>query len=131
MYCAFLEILHPHYDLALCLSPVSYFTLQFLLCFLFLPALISIPSHFQFLISPVFRCPFCLVFNSFTPFPFIHCVPFYIPASLNHSDSFLLCFTPLHGQVAEQLAYYVHVSETVITEETFDAAVQFGDPTRS
>lgn len=26
--------------------------------------------------------------------------------------------------MAEQLAYYVHVSETVIAEETFDAAVQ-------
>ncbi|KAM7366098.1 hypothetical protein PAMP_015566 [Pampus punctatissimus] len=53
----------------------------------------------------------------------------------HHSDSFLLCFTLLHGQVAEQLAYYVHVSETVIAEETFDAAVEFntvrGDPTRS
>ncbi|KAM7377519.1 hypothetical protein PAMA_014022 [Pampus argenteus] len=44
----------------------------------------------------------------------------------HHSDSFLLCFTLLHGQVAEQLAYYVHVSETVIAEETFDVSAPTG-----
>lgn len=32
------------------------------------------------------------VFNSFTPFHFHPCVPFYTLASLHHSDSFLLCF---------------------------------------
>eukprot|EP00064_Thunnus_orientalis_P006206 superscaffoldBa00000637_g6222 len=36
----------------------------------------------------------------------------------HHSDSFLLCFTLLHGQVAEQLAYYVHVSETPYREKS-------------
>lgn len=90
-------------------------------------------SYFKFLIqisSPVL---------SVLPGPLLFlypCVLFYIAASLHQcSDSFLLCFTLLHGQVAEQLAYYGHVSETVITEEMFDAAVQFGtvqgDPTQS
>lgn len=58
-----LEIFHSHYDLALCLSPVSLFcfTLSFLflsLSFQFLPL---------FLICPFVHCPFCHVFNSFTP----------------------------------------------------------------
>lgn len=136
MYCSFLEILHPHSGPSLCLSPSFHVTLSFF--FYFLSALISISfplffSYFKFLIqisSPVL---------SVLPGPLLFlypCVLFYIAASLHQcSDSFLLCFTLLHGQVAEQLAYYGHVSETVITEEMFDAAVQFGtvqgDPTQS
>lgn len=90
-------------------------------------------SFVSFPVSPFFLCP-CLWF--FNPRPLYPSVLFYIPCSLlHHSDSFLLCFTLLQGQVAEQLVYYVHVSETVITEETFDAAMWFGtvraDPTQS
>lgn len=93
----------------------------------------SLNGHFQFFPFTFFLCLTVLSF-SLSPLPFYPCVPFYISSSLHHhSDSFLLCFTLLHGQVAEQLAHYV--SEAVITEETFDAAVQFGtvqgDPTQS
>lgn len=69
-----LEILHPHYDLALCLLPVSLFcfTLPFLMCFRFLSTLISISSLFlvsNFSIPRFSFAPFCLVFHPF-------CAPF-------------------------------------------------------
>ena len=137
MYCGLLEISHLHCGLALCLSPCLPLSTS-LLHFSFSFSQRSFPFRpfFSFPTSHFPLCPRCLVFHSFTPPPsFYPRVPFYISASLRHSDSFLLCFTLLHGQVAEQLAYHVHVSESVITEETFDAAVQFGkvqgDPTPS
>lgn len=91
-------------------------------------------SHFQSLGSPPPPDPLCLVFNT-TP-SFYSCAPFNTSAVscapvLSHfsSTSLTVC-----GQVAEQLAYYIHVSEMVITEEMFDEAVQFGtvqgDPTQ-
>lgn len=92
-------------------------------------------SHFQSLAPPSPPpSPLCLVFNT-TP-SFYSCAPFSTSAFscapvLSHfsSTSLTVC-----GQVAEQLPYYIHVSEMVITEEIFDEAVQFGrvqgDPTR-
>lgn len=93
-------------------------------------------TSFYFFAFPLFLISLFSLSCFFTSPSFNPSILFYISASpQHHSDSFLLCFTLLHGQVAEQLAYYVHVSETVITEETFDVAVQFGtvrgDPTLS
>ncbi len=83
----FLEILHPHYGLALCLLPVSLFCfpLPFLMRFLFLSTLISISSLF---LLPNFSFPhfsfvhFCLVFHPF-------CVPLFISLPL-------FTTTPIH-----------------------------------
>lgn len=127
-------------------SPFWSFSLSFPIiprhAFIFL--LLSLSAHFHFFSSFFFSYfKFLIQLSSPVlsvlpgPLLFLYpCVLFYIAASLHQcSDSFLLCFTFLHGQVAEQLAYYGHVSETVITEEMFDAAVQFGtvqgDPTQS
>ncbi|CAB1455173.1 unnamed protein product [Pleuronectes platessa] len=49
-----------------------------------------------------------------------------LSAAITTLINFLVRFILIHGQVAEQLAYYVHVKGTVITEETFDVAEQFG-----
>lgn len=125
MYCAFWKFCIPIMILlfVFCLSPFSASLFHSSCAFAFSQRSFPFLPFFSFPISqfPVFPSPLFVL--SFTLFV----LPFYISASLHHhSDSFLLCFTLLHGQVAEQLAYYVHVSETVITEETFDAAVQFG-----
>ena len=52
------------------------------------------------------------------------CLP--LSAATTTLINFLIRFILIHGQVAEQLAHYVHVKGTVITEETFDDAEQFG-----
>lgn len=94
--------------------PFFYLALSFLAELLFLSTFISSVS----------TSPFCLVFNSVSPFP---CIPFFprtppplYTAAPIHSSS---APTLVLGQVADQLAYYIHVSATAITEETFDAAV--------
>lgn len=80
-----------------------------------------------------------------SPFPVLSLIPS-APSLVSLSSLAHLClstpplrFTPpllpalVLGQVADQLAYYIRVSETAIAEETFDAAVQSGaargDPT--
>lgn len=110
-----LEIFHSHYDLALCLSPVSLFC--FTLSFLFLSLSFQFLPLFSFAHLSTALSVMSLIRS---PPPFYPSVPFYTSPSLLHcSDSFFLCFTLFRGQVVEQLAYYIHVSETVITEETF------------
>lgn len=80
-----------------------------------------------------------------SPFPVLSLIPS-APSLYPFSSLAHLClsapplrFTPpllpalVLGQVADQLAYYIRVSETAIAEETFDATVQSGaaraDPT--
>lgn len=80
-----------------------------------------------------------------SPFPVLSLIPS-APSLVSLSSLAHLClsapplrFTPpplpalVLGQVADQLAYYIRVSETAIAEETFDATVQSGaargDPT--
>lgn len=98
----------------------------------------SLSAHFHFF--PRFSFHFLIQYSSHVlsilsliPQPPLHPLFSLVLLFFCASDSSLLLF--LHGQVAEQLAYYVHVSGTVITEEMFDAAVQFGtarhDPTQS
>lgn len=128
-----LEILHSHYDLSLRLPSLSFFQLNFFCAALSQQSFLLL---FSFPVSapPTHPHPLCLVFNT-TP-SFYSCAPFNTRAFscapvLNHfsSTSLTVC-----GQVAEQLAYYIHVSGMVITEEMFDEAVQFGtvqgDPTQ-
>lgn len=118
----------PHYDLALCLfSPRLPFSTSL---FRFSPASLSFGLSF-----PASRIPF----------PVLSLIPS-APSLVSLSSLAHLClstpplrFTPpllpalVLGQVADQLAYYIRVSETAIAEETFDAAVQSGaargDPT--
>lgn len=123
-----LEILHSHYDLSLRLPSFSFFQLNFFCAALSQQSFLLL---FSFPISPSTPPPrslhpLCLVFNT-TP-SFYSCAPFNTSAFscapvLSHfsSTSLTAC-----GQVAEQLAYYIHVSGMVITEEMFDEAVQFG-----
>lgn len=106
-----LEILHPHYDLSLCLS------LSF--------SAISFSQHSFFLFSFPTPPPSLFAYHIYRVFNFTPCfntsaLP--SPAALIHSSSASL----FHGQVAEQLAHYIRVSEMVITEELFDAAMEFG-----
>lgn len=94
-----LEILHPHYSPALCLP----FLLHSFISLLFS---LSLNTHFPFFVSnfSIFPLPFLQFFHRpyFNPRVLI-----YISPSLHHHcDPFLPCFTFLHGQVAEQLAYY-------------------------
>lgn len=115
--------MHARYDLAH--TPSLPLSSSLLLSFLSL----SPSSHFHFslpLPSLILSPPFLFI----PVFPFIHWPLFTI---LIHFSS---ASRPLHRQVAEQLAHYVRVSDPVITEDAFDAAVQFGtvqggDPTRS
>lgn len=118
MYCAFWKFFIPIMIL-LFVSPLSPFS--------------ALLFHFSFFLSHFNFFPFFSFAHLSTalsvmslirsPPPFYPSVPFYTSPSLLHcSDSFFLCFTLFRGQVVEQLAYYIHVSETVITEETFDAA---------
>lgn len=111
----------PHYDRALCLfSPRLPFSTSL---FRFSPASLSFGLSF-----PASR----------VPFPVLSLIPS-APSLVSLSSLAHLClstpplrFTPpplpalVLGQVADQLAYYIRVSETAIAEETFDATVQSG-----
>lgn len=123
--CGFGNFASPLWSCSLSSPPSPFSTSLFHLSYSF--------SQFSFPFLPFFSrpvsnfsifslCPFCPVFNFFSLPSLYPRVLFHSSCSPHHhSDSFLFCFTLVHGQVAEQLAYYVHVSETVITEETFDA----------
>lgn len=123
-----LEILHPHYGLLLCLSLVSFSASSFHFSCVFSP---SLKTHFHFLLFPFlffiqqFSADLYVMSLILTPSYFYFCFFYSSAFTHGHSDSFLLCFTLSHGQVARQLAYYIHLSDAVITEETFDLVLQF------
>uniref|UniRef100_A0A667XC84 Dynein axonemal heavy chain 2 n=1 Tax=Myripristis murdjan TaxID=586833 RepID=A0A667XC84_9TELE len=91
------------------------------------------PSRFSSALSPLILSisPLLLFHPSPNPPPPSHPPLSLCSISLSASrhltpHSSLLCSTLLHGQVVEQLAYFIRAPEAVIAAETFEMAVQFG-----